>query len=103
MAKKRKFHLTKPDIRVRYLGSDNKQKVEYLRLPADFGEDMLMEDIASGAEIYKSFPETLRLSDTRYNIITAPTEEDGLRAQGAQIAAATEISEDDLSGQDHAG
>ena len=80
MAKKKTFHITRPDLKVRYLGSGHKQKVSYLQLPADFGEQMLTDDIKTGAVIYGAFPETLKLSETRYNVVTAPTEEDGLRA-----------------------
>ena len=79
-AKIKGFNITSPDIKTVYLGSGSKQKARYIQLAKGFGEDQLDEDIKSGAVIYEPFRETLSLKQTRYNVITAPTEEDGLRA-----------------------
>ncbi len=79
--KKRKMmSVMTPDIRTIYLGSGYKQKAKYLQLQKDFGKRQLEDDIDAGAVIYESFIETLKLNGTKYTFITAPTEEDGMRA-----------------------
>ncbi|MCR5232932.1 MAG: AAA family ATPase [Lachnospiraceae bacterium] len=82
MAKKirKGFGITTPDVKTIYIGKGHKQKAKYLQLHADFGRKQFDEDLAAGAKIYGSFTEVLKLNTTRYNLITAPTEEDGLRA-----------------------
>lgn len=82
MAKKirKRFCITTPDVKTIYIGKGHKQKAKYLQLHADFGRKQFVEDLAAGAKIYGSFEEVLKLNTTRYNLITAPTEEDGLRA-----------------------
>ncbi len=72
--------LLSPDIQTIYLGTGTKQSVRFLRLNNDFDGDILREDISHGAGIYEPFLKTLELQDTRFNIITAKAEEDGLRA-----------------------
>ncbi len=74
------FNILTPDVRTIYLGDGHKQKARYLQLHDGFGRSQLDEDIAAGASIYESFTKTLTLKGTKYNLITAPSEEDGLRA-----------------------
>ncbi|MCR4656374.1 MAG: AAA family ATPase, partial [Lachnospiraceae bacterium] len=74
------FHVKTPDVRTVYLGTGVKQKAEYLKLPVNFGRRIFNEDVGSGADIYESFNDVLKHKETRYNIITAPSKEDGLRA-----------------------
>lgn len=75
-----KFNITTPDVRTVYLKKVVKQKARYLQLPASYNNDILNKDIKAGAGIYGTFPETLKLNSTQYNVILSPTEEDGLRA-----------------------
>ncbi|MBR4760058.1 MAG: AAA family ATPase [Lachnospiraceae bacterium] len=74
------FHILAPDVRTIYLGEGAKQKVRYLQHPEVFGSKVFEEDLAAGADIYASFDTTLALKPTTYNVITAPTFEDGARA-----------------------
>lgn len=82
MAKKKiqSFNITTPDIRTVYLGKGVKQKAEYIQLPGNYGRQIFDEDLAAGASIYSGFKDTLSYNSTRYNFITAPTLEEGLRA-----------------------
>ena len=111
MAKKVKkgFNIASPDIKTIYIGKGHKQMARYLQLHKNFGRQQFNDDLKNGARIYESFVETLDLKGTRYNMITAPTEEDGLRAVAylAGIFAEntgydeTEIM-DDYADDDHA-
>ena len=75
------FCVMTPDVRTEHVGTRIKQRVNYLYLPKGvFCKDALQKDIEAGATLYKPYLETLKRKDTKYNIITAPTHEDGLRA-----------------------
>ncbi|MCR4657551.1 MAG: AAA family ATPase [Lachnospiraceae bacterium] len=106
MGRKKKridFHLKMPDVRTVYLGTGAKQRAEYLQLPKDFGRRIFEEDVASGADIYEGFTDILNHKETQYNIITAPSKEDGLRAVAymAGIMAESEgFNEEDISYED---
>ena len=78
--KKTKLMLTTPCVKTTYLGSAVKQQAKYILLSKDYGRNIMYKDIENGASIYEPFLQTLSQNETRYNIITAPTEEDGLRA-----------------------
>ncbi len=80
MQKKTKLMLTTPCVKTTYLGSSVKQQARYILLPKDYTRNIMYKDIENGAAIYEPFLQTLSQNETRYNIITAPTEEDGLRA-----------------------
>ena len=82
MAKKTisKLHITTPNIKTVSLGGNKKQKASYIQLRAGFGVDTLFEDCREGAKIYEPLLDAATAKDSQYHIITAPTEEDGLRA-----------------------
>ncbi len=82
MAKKKAegFHIASPGIRTIYLGEGRRQKARFIELGGGFGKQQLTDDIRSGAQIYKPLEETLGLKPTKYNVISAGTEEDGIRA-----------------------
>ncbi|MCR5235792.1 MAG: AAA family ATPase [Lachnospiraceae bacterium] len=77
---RQKLNILTPDIRTIYLGKGMKQKADYIQLHRNFSDNILEKDIAAGAGIYRSFPEVLKLNPSKYNIITASSREDGLRA-----------------------
>ncbi|MCR4685504.1 MAG: AAA family ATPase, partial [Lachnospiraceae bacterium] len=74
------FQMAVPDVHTIYVGTGAKQRAKYIQLPSGFGKQMLDHDIKEGAAIYAGFTESLERKPAQYNIITAPTEEDGLRA-----------------------
>lgn len=80
--KNKKLQVTTPSIRTIYLGSGSavKQRATYIQLPREFEQQSLYKDITNGAFIYDPFLQILSQNESRYNIITAPTEEDGMRA-----------------------
>ena len=80
MAKKKTFHIATPNVKTIYLGKQVKQRARYIELKEEIEKDELEKDIEAGAVIYKPFLEELKKTPSRFNIITAPTEEDGLRA-----------------------
>ena len=80
MSKNKSFNIAVPNVRTIYLGKNPKQRVMFIELQEIRGQETLEEDIKTGAVIYQPFLEELKHKTTKYNIITAPTEEDGLRA-----------------------
>ena len=80
MNKNRKFNISTPDVRTVYLGKTMKQRARFIQLKEGLSGDELEKDIKAGAAIYKPFLEELKHTPTRVNIVTASTEEDGLRA-----------------------
>ena len=74
------FNIATPDVRTVYLGTGVKQKARFIQLHDNFGFGILKEDIEAGAVIYEPFLDELEHKTTRYNFITASSEEDGLRA-----------------------
>ena len=77
----KEFCVMTPDVRTEHVGTRIKQRVNYLYLPKGvFCKEALQKDIEAGAALYQPYLETLKRKDTRVNIITAPTYEDGLRA-----------------------
>ena len=74
------LHLATPLVQSMYLGTGLKQEAKYLRLDKNLYLSALKEDIKNGAKPYAPFLQTLKQNETCYNIITAPSEEDGLRA-----------------------
>ncbi len=93
-----KFNISTPDIRTIYLGHGAKQRVRYIQLRENFGKEIFEEDIKAGATIYKPMLDILGRKTTQYNIITAPTEEDGLRA--VQYLAGVYAREDMYGSED---
>ncbi len=93
-----KFNISTPDVRTIYLGKGLKQKVRFIQLHENFGKRILEDDIKAGAAIYMPFTEILNRKSTQYNIITAPTEEDGLRA--VAYLAGVHAEEDGFCGDD---
>ena len=82
MAKKTtsKLHITTPNVKTVSLGGRKKQKASYIQLRTGFGSGFLVEDCREGAKIYEPLLDVATAKDSRFHIITAPTEEDGLRA-----------------------
>ncbi len=80
MGRKKAFNIATPNIRTIYLGKSMKQKARFIELQENKGKEAFEDDIKAGAAIYTPFLEELKRLPTKYNIITAPTEEDGLRA-----------------------
>ena len=78
--KKKSFNIATPDVHTIYLGKNVKQRARYIQLHDGCDEKDLERDINAGAVIYKPFLEELKHTPSRVNIITASTEEDGLRA-----------------------
>jgi len=82
MAKKTtsNLHITTPNVKTVSLGGKEKQKASYIQLRKGFGVEILFEDCRNGAKIYIPLLDASTAKDSRFHIITAPTEEDGLRA-----------------------
>ena len=75
-----KLHITTPNVKTVSLGGKEKKKASYIQLREGFGVDCLYEDCREGAKIYEPLLDAATANDSQFHIITAPTEEDGLRA-----------------------